>query len=108
MAPIIFAREGGLTAVRLRRGRGSILYYNIEMTAENDAPSPKKPGKKAGRHPLSPGKPMTVTITARIDDVTRTKLQALGQGHASEGLRVAADFAYDQWQRGRLTLEPKT
>lgn len=78
------------------------------MTQENDAPAPKKPGKKAGRHPLNPGKPMTVTLSIRTDEMTREKLKALGQKNVSDGLRVAADYAYDQWQRGRLTLEPKT
>lgn len=78
------------------------------MTTENDPTAPPKARKRAGRHALSPGKPMTVTITARVDEVTRAKLQALGQGHVSDGLRLAADYAYDQWQRGRITLEPKT
>ena len=84
------------------------MYYNIEMTTENDPSAPKKPGKKPGRHPLSPGKPMVVTITARAEEVTRTKLMVLGNGSVSEGLRLAAEFTYDQYQRGRVTLKPKT
>lgn len=51
---------------------------------------------------------MTVTLSIRTDEMTREKLKALGQKNVSDGLRVAADYAYDQWQRGRLTLEPKT
>jgi hypothetical protein len=78
------------------------------MSSENDPIPYKKPHKKAGRHPLSPGNPMKVMVSARIDEVTHKKLLALGDGHPSEGLRAAVDYAYDQWQKGRLTLEPKT
>lgn len=48
---------------------------------------------------------MKVVLNARVDELTMVKLQALGQGNASEGLRLAADYTYDQWQRGRVNLK---
>lgn len=48
---------------------------------------------------------MKVVLNARLDPLTLVYLKALGRGNASEGLRLAAEYTYDQWQRGRVSLK---
>ena len=54
------------------------------------------PGKKRGPKPMF-GQPMKrQQIT--IDEMTRRKLLVLGGDNLSEGVRVAADRAYERYQ----------
>lgn len=66
----------------------------------NDETKPKHGGARlnAGRK-LESGDPAKRT-SVTIDDLTKRKLVVLGDGNMSLGIRRAADFAYDRYQRG--------
>lgn len=39
-------------------------------------------------------------VTVTLDEMTRRKLKVVGDGNTSMGIRIAADLAYDRYQRG--------
>ena len=51
--------------------------------------------------------PAPKRVNLVLDDVTQRQLFVLGQGNVSAGARLAAQFSYDQYQRGRLALPRK-
>lgn len=60
--------------------------------------------RNAGRKTeLSPGKTVKQT-TVMLDEMTKRKAVALGEGERSRGLRFAVDVAYDLYQAGKLKL----
>jgi hypothetical protein len=57
----------------------------------------RKPGPKI--------EPLIEGLSARtftLDEVTLRMLETLGEGNMSRGIRVAARWAYDSYQRGHL------
>lgn len=64
--------------------------------------TPKRGGKRrgAGRPPKVDGAAMGHT-TITIDDMTRRRLLVLGDGNMSEGVRLAAEVAYNRYQATR-------
>lgn len=60
----------------------------------------QKPGPKTGLPAYDPVKRVTLTI----DDMTRKRLDALGGGNVSRGVRNAARAAYDLYQRTGVAM----
>lgn len=72
-------------------------------------PKSKRGGarKNAGRKPENPGEAMThKTIT--LDSMSLRKLLVLGDGEVSRGVRVAAEIAFDRYQRTDISRGTKT
>lgn len=55
---------------------------------------------KRGRRPIN-GETMDRKALT-LDPMTLRKLKVLGNGNLSAGARIAADVAYEQYQKGRL------
>ena len=45
-------------------------------------------------------------VQLSLDDRTLLLLKVLGSGNTSKGVRIAADAAYDLYQKGQLKLDP--
>lgn len=61
---------------------------------------------KRGRKPIHPGEPMTRHVVT-VDEMTLRKLKVLGDGNVSLGVRVAANAAFEKYQKGDpLQREP--
>lgn len=56
--------------------------------------------RNAGRKPTLPGETMK-RVCVTLDERTLRLLGVLGEGNLSQGVRVAADVAYDAWQAKR-------
>lgn len=56
--------------------------------------------RNAGRKPVLPGETMK-RVCVTLDERTVRLLNVLGEGNLSQGVRVAADVAYDAWQAKR-------
>lgn len=54
--------------------------------------------RNAGRKPTVPGEPFK-RVCVSLDERTVRLLKVLGDGELSKGVRVAADAAYDLWQK---------
>lgn len=72
---------------------------------DENTPPKGKPGrggsrKYSGRRPDTPGDPMVKrTISLHESDIVLLKV--LGDGELSKGVRIAAEIAYEQYQRRR-------
>lgn len=69
------------------------------MISNMDNKPHKRGGKRngAGRPRNNPEEAMTTTAIT-VDSMTLRKLAVLGEGNVSEGVRRAADVAYDRYQ----------
>lgn len=86
MPGIIKAAASHIPAVRLRsRISGELTAHNIQM-------------KKRGRKSLIVGETMKRTVVS-LDETTLRKLRVLGENNLSRGVRLAAEVAYDRYQR---------
>ena len=56
--------------------------------------------RNAGRKSTVPGETMT-RVCVTLDERTLRLLKVLGDENISQGVRVAADVAYDAWQAKR-------
>lgn len=76
------------------------MEFRSMISNMDDKSKPKRGGarKGAGRPAKIPGEPM-VHITVTVDEATVRKLAVLGGENVSEGVRRAADVAYDRYLR---------
>lgn len=76
------------TAERLRSyDCAELTAYHFQMNT-----------KKRGRKPLTPGEPMKRKVVT-MDEMTLRKLRVLGDGNISQGVRRAAEVAFDRYQK---------
>lgn len=73
-----------------------VYYSNMENT-------PKRGGARRNTGPKTElmGQPAR-RVQVRLDDRSIELLRVLGNGNVSRGARIAADVAYDRYQRGLL------
>lgn len=70
----------------------------MEQT-NNHGGARRNAGRKTERHDLEVTKQ-----TVSYDETTKRRLAVLGGGNVSKGIRLAAQFAYEGYQAGRLKL----
>lgn len=56
------------------------------------------PRRNAGRKTEMVGRP-TRAKTVSLDELTERRLKVVGGGNLSRGIRIAAEIAYDKYQR---------